>query len=168
MIEAKDKTEIEYNELAEEFASEILRELKSLIGDDFTLWTEDSRSMLKESIEKKVLNNTAKINNKLKYIKKDIFSAETIEEIIKTSDIYLTKEEFDYLIFNAYEDSKNIKELNCSVIFQFMQNKEKLLTNEDRQINEYEALNEEQIVCIAQKCFYEIAQKMISKECTSM
>ena len=79
LIEAKDKTEIEYNELAEEFASEILRELKSLIGDDFTLWTEDSRSMLKESIEKKVLNNTAKINNKLKSIKKDILSAETIE-----------------------------------------------------------------------------------------
>ena len=160
LVEPKDKVEVEYNELAEIKLSEVIIQLNGLIGHDYKIWNEDYKQKIIKSIEEKNINSLM-TNSKL--LEQNAISAEAIELILKRTGI--TTEEFDCIILNSYKETRDINNLATEPLTHFLNaftNKQQSSPNNAGK-KEIQTMSEDQIIYTAQRCFYEIAQKMLAK-----
>eukprot|EP00826_Nyctotherus_ovalis_P007520 TRINITY_DN11898_c0_g1_i1.p1 TRINITY_DN11898_c0_g1~~TRINITY_DN11898_c0_g1_i1.p1 ORF type:complete len:787 (+),score=234.21 TRINITY_DN11898_c0_g1_i1:202-2562(+) len=159
LIEPKDKPEIEYNELAELYLHEIETQLIALIGTNYKLWTEEYKQTLKQSVEEKLANSPPNTGS----LEQPAIAAETIEQVLKPAN--LTPEELEYILLKPYEDSRDMNKLSPAGLVDYVN----ALTNKQQSSPNYttkqeiQAMTEDQIIYTAQRCFYEIAQKMLAK-----
>eukprot|EP01022_Parablepharisma_sp_SALTPOND_P033043 TRINITY_DN88088_c0_g1_i1.p1 TRINITY_DN88088_c0_g1~~TRINITY_DN88088_c0_g1_i1.p1 ORF type:complete len:1103 (-),score=136.21 TRINITY_DN88088_c0_g1_i1:4307-7615(-) len=179
LVEPTDAGEIEFSELIEAPLKEILAKMQSVIGE-YQLWTEEDQQKLQLAIEEKLEKIADKLSNEIPVLNAPTISREIIENVLKKSGANLTAEEMDYVTLKPYEELRDINALKSQYVVDMLeaaveryQKKVEELPfdvaesgkkqSESKTDTEYQTIDEDQMILIAQKCFYEIAQKLLAR-----
>jgi len=193
LIEPMELMEIEFNELAENTVKTVLEKLENVLGE-YKIWNEEMLLNIKNQIEQKIEQNIDRLTPDItKLLEKPFISYSELENaLMNINELQFSYEEIDFLTIKAYEESRNMNSLKVEFIADLIEGVAQKLAPKDQEINEnqvivheehkneakeekndksktdteFQTIDEEQMILIAQKCFYEIAQKLISKKLT--
>ncbi len=174
------------NELTEQKAAVVSEKLKAAIGDGVP------QEGIREQLAEKLKNATETLPQTLKAMETQpgIINAVCLDAANTALALHLTRAEMDYMLIPMYEESHDVNQLRCATLFARLEQdfpdlskqfkhivpaakaddegkkeQKEVATNEGSlPLKMKGGMNEDQMIEVAQRCFYAIAEQMSLKK----